>query len=582
MKRLLIIGALLCTRLLGVNADVDPNFYIYLCFGQSNMEGNAAPESVDKQDVDERFQMLATTDFTSPMRTMGNWYKATPPIVSPQGGLGMADYFGRTMVAALPANVRVGVVDVAIGGCAIQMFDKDKYQTQLTDPTNWSAQLANKYYGGNPYQRLIDMARKAQESGVIKGILLHQGCSNNGDPQWPNMVKKIYNDMLADLGLSADTVPLFAGETLRQEYGGACYGHNTVVARLPQVIPTAHVIHSNGCEGNGVDPWHFCAMGYRIMGKRYALSVLDVMGREPVADADYQMPTYLGKFLTAKNMEQPDAIQLRVGGSQKLTLWGVFNDNHREDLTEEAVFSSDVFTISNGTVLASETATGTVTASYTDFTGVTHTADISVEASDQGPNHVLIFDNGSAGENVWDRQGIYTLTTPMTKGKTYLVTADIMAKNSGDCALWPIWSTSSNLNQWGMSNDVQYLSAYTLTSKFKNYRWQFKADFDHDKLQFVFGKIAGKIYFDNVSCVEKSVGTEMIVNGSFEGGDLSNWSVNWGGPTFAIGDDPTIPAAISTLSVTPSERVVYDLQGRRVASPEPGLYIINGRKVVIR
>ncbi|MGX8696766.1 MAG: hypothetical protein ACSW8D_10295, partial [Prevotella sp.] len=105
MKRLLIIGALLCTRLLGVNADVDPNFYIYLCFGQSNMEGNAAPESVDKQDVDERFQMLATTDFTSPKRTMGNWYMATPPIVSPQGGLGMADYFGRTMVAALPANV---------------------------------------------------------------------------------------------------------------------------------------------------------------------------------------------------------------------------------------------------------------------------------------------------------------------------------------------------------------------------------------------------------------------------------------------------------------------------------------------
>ena len=25
----------------------DPNFYIFLCFGQSNMEGNARPEAVD-------------------------------------------------------------------------------------------------------------------------------------------------------------------------------------------------------------------------------------------------------------------------------------------------------------------------------------------------------------------------------------------------------------------------------------------------------------------------------------------------------------------------------------------------------
>ena len=40
MKRILIIAVLLATRLVGANADVDPNFYIYICFGQSNMEGN--------------------------------------------------------------------------------------------------------------------------------------------------------------------------------------------------------------------------------------------------------------------------------------------------------------------------------------------------------------------------------------------------------------------------------------------------------------------------------------------------------------------------------------------------------------
>ena len=93
MKRHLLATLLLLGMATIAHAEVDPNFYIYLCFGQSNMEGNAQPEAVDKQNVDKRFQMLATTNFDTPKRTQGQWYTATPPIVSPQGGLGMADYF---------------------------------------------------------------------------------------------------------------------------------------------------------------------------------------------------------------------------------------------------------------------------------------------------------------------------------------------------------------------------------------------------------------------------------------------------------------------------------------------------------
>ena len=83
MKRLFLSFVLLVGWLSGAQAEVDPNFYIYLCFGQSNMEGNAQPEATDRQDVDDRFRMLATCNFTSPKRNLGEWYKATPPIVSP-------------------------------------------------------------------------------------------------------------------------------------------------------------------------------------------------------------------------------------------------------------------------------------------------------------------------------------------------------------------------------------------------------------------------------------------------------------------------------------------------------------------
>ena len=284
MKRLsflFFISSLLFSSVTAQIKEVSgETIYVYLCFGQSNMEGSARWEAADTMNVDSRFLMLATTDFDNPRRTKGQWYTAQCPIVSPTGGLGMSDYFGRTLVSALPDSVKVGVVAVAMGGSPIEMFDKDEYARKMTDsPNEYWAQLANRHYGGNPYQRLVDMGKKAQESGVIKGILLHQGCSNNGDPKWPMKVKKIYEDLLADLGLKAADVPLFVGETLRQEQGGACYAHNAVVAQLPEVIPTSHIIPSDGCPGNGTDPWHFSAEGYRMMGKRYALEVLKVMGK---------------------------------------------------------------------------------------------------------------------------------------------------------------------------------------------------------------------------------------------------------------------------------------------------------------
>lgn len=56
----------------------DPNFHIYLCLGQSNMEGNAQVEDVDRQNVPERFKMMAAVDFSNPARTKGEWYVAQP------------------------------------------------------------------------------------------------------------------------------------------------------------------------------------------------------------------------------------------------------------------------------------------------------------------------------------------------------------------------------------------------------------------------------------------------------------------------------------------------------------------------
>src|SRR5208337_2335596 len=89
----------------------DTNFFIFLCFGQSNMEGFPGIEQADKAPVDSRFQVLATVDFPNLDRKKGNWYPAVPPLCRRSTGLCPVDYFGRTLVANLPESIRVGVVN---------------------------------------------------------------------------------------------------------------------------------------------------------------------------------------------------------------------------------------------------------------------------------------------------------------------------------------------------------------------------------------------------------------------------------------------------------------------------------------
>lgn len=403
MKRFFLSSVLLAGWFLGAHAEVDPNFYIYLCFGQSNMEGNAQPQNVDKQNVDERFLMLATCDFSSPKRKLGEWYNATPPIVSPWGGLGMADYFGRTMVAALPSNVRVGVVDVAIGGIAIEGFMPDKIAGILAKAENWQAERI-RAYGSNPYKRLVDMAKKAQEAGVIKGILLHQGCSNNGDPNWPNMVKKIYDNMLADLNLSADTVPIFVGETERQNMGGGCYAHNTVVAKIPEVIPTGHVVSSIDVPGNGQDAWHFSAAGYRTFGKRYAFEALKVMGKEPQMAPDYTMPDNLKKFFTPRSFGEK--IVGDPNKAKQIILSCTYADGHTEKI-RDAVFTSTDYEVRNGNIvtLGDAGTTGKVATTITDFTGEKHEVVVTLEAKGTSAISTVSTDSGNWPDTVYDLQG---------------------------------------------------------------------------------------------------------------------------------------------------------------------------------
>jgi para-nitrobenzyl esterase len=262
----------------------DPNLHIYLCLGQSNMEGPAPIEPQDTT-VNSRFQVLSVLDCSDLGRSKGDWYVAKPPLFRCNTRLSPADYFGRTMVANLPDNIRVGVVPVAVAGSKIEIFDKSHYQAYLDSSAAerpWMINMA-KQYGGNPYQRLVEMARLAQQKGVIKGILLHQGESNTGDKAWPAKVKKIYDDLLTDLQLPPNSIPLLAGELVNADQEGKCASMNPIIATLPQTIPQAHVISSKGLPAVP-DKLHFTSESIRKLGRRYAVEMLSLMGYKVSAE----------------------------------------------------------------------------------------------------------------------------------------------------------------------------------------------------------------------------------------------------------------------------------------------------------
>lgn len=502
MKHTILSVILLCASLLGAKAEVDPNFHIYLCFGQSNMEGNASPEAIDYQNVDSRFKMLACVNFSNPQRTMGNWYTATPPLVRQGTGLGVADYFGRTMVKNLPENVSVGVIDVAIGGTKIEGFMQDEVAAYIAamDPVN-EGWLINyfKAYDNDPYKRLVDMAKIAQQTGVIKGILLHQGESNNMQANWPNKVKTIYDRLINDLGLNAADVPLFVGETVRSEKGGYCGGHNSVIATVPNVISNSYVISSANLAQKG-DGLHFTAASYRIIGQRYAKQALKLMNIEAEIDEPQEEPVLTGEL----EIDQRFKSLTEIGTKH----FAIVNENEHKAFYVEGRDNA---------------------AQILDY----DTYDKALRA-----NNVAVYFALEAGPYT----GTYYLKSYKMDGQPYGFWGNTSVYlNTGNYSCFVLGLEGTQYGQ-----DIQDGGVWEVA--YEDRGWSLKS------------KATGKYLKDT-------------------GRALSDTPVFF---TFC-----TLRSATNGIEDVRSKKEdvrsgIFDLQGRRVAQPTKGVYIVNGRKVLVR
>lgn len=224
-------------------------FHLFLLAGQSNMAGRGTVEAADTV-TNSKIWMLDK---------QGEWQLAKEPLHFDKpgiAGVGPGFAFAKKM-AEQDSTVYIGLIPCAVGGSPVAMWAPGKYY----EPT--------KSY---PYDDAMRRTKLAIQSGVLKGILWHQGESDSD-----SLHAMVYNGKLIGLvqrfrkDLKTKSLPFVAG-TIEDFYAAShpFIKHiNAAIKGLPQRLKRIAVVHTEGLTHKG-DVTHFNTASAREVGKRYA------------------------------------------------------------------------------------------------------------------------------------------------------------------------------------------------------------------------------------------------------------------------------------------------------------------------
>jgi hypothetical protein len=225
------------------------------------MEGAPTPQPTDRQTT-PRVWVLGYDNCGN--QRYNEWRQGSSPLHRCSTGIGPGDEFGKAIAKAWPQS-NIGLIPAAISGVDVDFFRKGVVSKRRKE-----FQIPPDNQRSGAYEMVIERVKLAQQQGKLRGILWHQGESDNTSPEWVGKVAEIIENLRTDLGLEV-SVPLLAGELL---YSGCCSAHNAKVNELPGAVPNAHVISARGLQG--MDNFHFNRDGQRELGARYAEKFLEL------------------------------------------------------------------------------------------------------------------------------------------------------------------------------------------------------------------------------------------------------------------------------------------------------------------
>lgn len=230
----------------------DPNFHLYLLVGQSNMAGRGVIEAEYRNLSQPNVMML---------NKEGKWVEASHPLhfdKPARAGVGPGLSFGLEMAKINP-SVRIGLIPCAVGGTAIESWEPGAMD-----------RVTKKY----PYDDAIERLRLAMKSGVIKGIIWHQGEANSTPERSIGYLEKLETliNRLRENAGNKD-LPFVAGELGR--YRDTYQLVNDQLRLLPGKVKLTALASSEGLVHKG-DNTHFDAASATELGKRFATQMIQL------------------------------------------------------------------------------------------------------------------------------------------------------------------------------------------------------------------------------------------------------------------------------------------------------------------
>lgn len=234
-------------------------FHLFLLIGQSNMAGRGAIEEQDRTPHPRVFML----------NQAGEWAPAVDPLHfdKPEAGTGLGKTFG-VAIAESNSEIAVGLIPCAVGGSPIGSWKPGEFYP----PTK-----------SCPWDDAIRRAGLAIKSGVLKGILWHQGESDSKDG-----LASVYEVKLHDLIMrlrsefAAPEVPFIVGQMglfPDRPWDEARQQVDLAHRDLPGKVSNTAFVNSVGLQHKG-DKVHFDSPSCRILGMRFAEAFIRLTGGE--------------------------------------------------------------------------------------------------------------------------------------------------------------------------------------------------------------------------------------------------------------------------------------------------------------
>ena len=234
-------------------------FHLFLLIGQSNMAGRGKVTDEDRKPIPGVFMLTKS----------GEWKPAVAPLHFDKkvAGVGIGREFAKQIVKA-EKDIVIGLIPCAAGGSPISSWEQGGYHSQTKS---------------HPYDNTIRRAKAAMNSGVLKGILWHQGESDS-KPKLADVYQKKLHELIARLRkeLKAESVPFIAGQMgqfKERPWSEDKKRVDQAHRDLPQRVKLTAFVKSDGLSHKG-DQVHFNSKSYRELGRRYAAAYLKLTSRK--------------------------------------------------------------------------------------------------------------------------------------------------------------------------------------------------------------------------------------------------------------------------------------------------------------